>query len=571
MTLHERATEGDLEGLRRDLKDGISVDDRVDGWTPLMRAAKSDNASVEVLRLLVEHGANVNADRNGKERPLGLAIRAGALPKVAYLISNGAQVTYRTSSGYDALIDAAHAPEESKLELVCFLLAHGARVDGTSKYNETALKVASRMVRMDVVKVLLRADADETQLGWGPLAKAVALGTTVDVEGSLSSHGVGPARDVWNRTPWMLSLSLGALDKAKLLFAAGVDREDRGLDNASALSVAAAVGASALVEWLLDQGFSCEDANDHGSTPLMSAVYNGHIETVRALLRRGANPNARHDGNSAMSCVRDRATFDALLNAGGEIADVGERMRRALRGTALARALKVTPEDFHAGKTRRFGRANPELMKVPFWNFMVISGSHAYSARAKFAREERALGPDPVWCYSRFGQSITLLPDGRVIEIGGEHEDDYHAEFCIYNDVVVSTGEGQFTVYGYPKEIFPPTDFHTATSFDGSIYIVGALGYAGERGYGTTPVHRLDCATFAIEKIATTGPCPGWINRHRASLSGSDLVVRRGAVLTRENGKDVSTDNNDVFVLNLRERQWRKTRSDELVTPLYDR
>jgi hypothetical protein len=33
----------------------------------------------------------------------------------------------------------------------------------------------------------------------------------------------------------------------------------------------------------------------------------------------------------------------------------------------------------------------------------------------------------------RFGQSLTLLPDCRAVQIGGEHEDWYDADFCIYN------------------------------------------------------------------------------------------------------------------------------------------
>jgi hypothetical protein len=28
-----------------------------------------------------------------------------------------------------------------------------------------------------------------------------------------------------------------------------------------------------------------------------------------------------------------------------------------------------------------------------------------------------------VWCAQRFGQSLSFLPDGRVIQIAGEHED----------------------------------------------------------------------------------------------------------------------------------------------------
>ena len=43
--------------------------------------------------------------------------------------------------------------------------------------------------------------------------------------------------------------------------------------------------------------------------------------------------------------------------------------------------------------------------------------------------------------------------------MGGEHEDFYDPDFCIYNDVVVYDGHGDFTIYGYPKEVFPSHGF----------------------------------------------------------------------------------------------------------------
>ena len=69
----------------------------------------------------------------------------------------------------------------------------------------------------------------------------------------------------------------------------------------------------------------------------------------------------------------------------------------------------------------------------------------------------------PVWCFDRFGQSMTILPDGRRIFIAGEHEDWYDPDFFIYNDVVVISTNGDIEhIFGYPIEVFPPTDFHAA-------------------------------------------------------------------------------------------------------------
>src|SRR5262249_19817913 len=49
-------------------------------------------------------------------------------------------------------------------------------------------------------------------------------------------------------------------------------------------------------------------------------------------------------------------------------------------------------------------------------------------------------------------------------------------DFCIYKDVIVQWPANQIEIYGYPVEVFPPTDFRTATAIDGCIVIVGGLG-----------------------------------------------------------------------------------------------
>ena len=74
-----------------------------------------------------------------------------------------------------------------------------------------------------------------------------------------------------------------------------------------------------------------------------------------------------------------------------------------------------------------------------------------------------------MWCANRFGQSLTRLPVGRAIQFGGEHEDSYDQDFCIYSDVFVHHPDVRVDVYGYPDDVFPPTDFHTATMIGDSI------------------------------------------------------------------------------------------------------
>lgn len=82
------------------------------------------------------------------------------------------------------------------------------------------------------------------------------------------------------------------------------------------------------------------------------------------------------------------------------------------------------------------GTANPSVMNKPFWMFQVGPGGlSGWSARTTFGNAEDpfADSKEPVWCFTRYGASCTKLPDGRVVCIGGEHEDWYDPDFCIYN------------------------------------------------------------------------------------------------------------------------------------------
>ena len=96
----------------------------------------------------------------------------------------------------------------------------------------------------------------------------------------------------------------------------------------------------------------------------------------------------------------------------------------------------VTSELFREWRSPRFGQSNPQRMNNPVWEWLIKSRISAYAAN------ERLNGPDamkagPCWCFDRFGQSSTKLPDGRTVLIAGEHEDYYDPDFYIYNDVVI--------------------------------------------------------------------------------------------------------------------------------------
>ena len=212
---------------------------------------------------------------------------------------------------------------------------------------------------------------------------------------------------------------------------------------------------------------------------------------------------------------------------------------------------------FDQQKYPRYGNANPERMAMPFWERMVQNRASAHWARTHFNATYQDT-PDPVWCFDRFGMSETVLADGRTVYVGGEHEDFYDPDFFIYNDVVVVDLDGEIDIYGYPKDVFPPTDFHSATPVENYLWIIGCLGYLEERQPGVTPVYRLDYQSFQIEQIHTSGRNPGWISGHQAVYDAENtrIVLTDGHRFEWNAQQQIYHAVQDIFWLDLPTLSW---------------
>lgn len=154
--------------------------------------------------------------------------------------------------------------------------------------------------------------------------------------------------------------------------------------------------------------------------------------------------------------------------------------------------------------------------------------------------------------------SETPLPDGRTIFVGGEHEDYYDPDFYIYNDVIVRHSDGRIEIYGYPRDVFPPTDFHSATLVGDAIILIGSLGYMNERDAPRTPVYRLDLLTYRIERLDTGRPNPGWIYGHTAELVGNTIRIRGGKRHEVAGSEKRLVANAQAFELQIDRFRWKR-------------
>jgi len=380
------------------------------------------------------------------------------------------------------------------------------------------------------------------------------------------------------RTALMVAIDAKNVEKAKLLIDSGADVELSDDFNNTALRHAVDADFEEGVRYLISLGvdrghnpkyplkkinydfaFGAGKMPDQLKDVMSEAEWKESIETSRETLRE-MQPTVE----PAISAVQSVAILKLFLKAGDDLGLASTEMKRTYIGLGTSLEFRATHADYETQKAPRFGTRNPELMNLVFWQDMIRTGGNAYSARTHFNDEDAFSERRAVWCYDRFGSSLTELGDGRFVQIGGEHEDHYDPDFYIYNDVVVHSGDGDFQIYGYPREVFPPTDFHTATLCRDGIYIIGCLGYPDDRREGFMPVYRLTLNSWEIKAVKTTGQMPGWIHKHRAHFDRERNVIRvEGGQMqaTSENGEPDLVDSDGQFELDLSQMAWRRASS----------
>ena len=96
--------------------------------------AASDGGKIEAIKLLVKHGADINAQNNDRETPLMYAASAGKFEAVKLLVKHGANINARNNFGHTALMRAANF---GHYDVVRFLVENGADTN-VSAYNDPA-------------------------------------------------------------------------------------------------------------------------------------------------------------------------------------------------------------------------------------------------------------------------------------------------------------------------------------------------------------------------------------------------------------------------------------------------
>ena len=134
----------DTEGSKRLLNDTKSL------------CLASKNASLEIIKFLVESGANLNATGEKEETPFLEATSSGQLKLVKYFIENGVDVNEKDTYGNTSLMLAS---KKNNLELIKYLVENGADVNANNDWNNTALVYATFYSQLENIKYLFENGA----------------------------------------------------------------------------------------------------------------------------------------------------------------------------------------------------------------------------------------------------------------------------------------------------------------------------------------------------------------------------------------------------------------------------
>jgi ankyrin repeat protein len=332
------AKNGDPKRVEKLLATGVSANAHEKkgqnvGRTPLHYAAggyreAGPGRHLDVAKLLVAAGADVNARAQGGYTPLHVAAGLGNMTMVAFLAENGANLNAKDPRG----TPLGAAVLQGQLEVVKFLIGHGADVNAGDEGGYRPIDriglIGNWYARHDDIFILLinaGADLNPGKRGGSPLAAAiqrkrpklvlamiekgaVADALVVKTVGGSAQREIADALakrgdKIFSGEGIGSTLLHGAVCNGDVAFFDWVmantpDVNARDESGSTPLHLVAGCGNAANAAKLLDKGANAGAKDGKGLAPL-DRIYGRDAEPVAALLlKAGANPNETIGGQS---------------------------------------------------------------------------------------------------------------------------------------------------------------------------------------------------------------------------------------------------------------------------------
>ena len=283
--LHRAVTNGDLEQIRRMISNGADVNEEDErGNTPL-RNAIVRSGNMEIVTLLVEAGADINA---GSQPSLCIAVDEDNIAIAEYLIAHGANID--APAEWAPLV---RAPYSSGIEMIKLLIARGADVDAGPW---TALHSAVDEGRRDIIELLIQNGADiniKNEESMTPLDLAFFLNRKDIAELLLAKSTHFGSKNDRGLTALHNAAVEDYQDLAKLLLSNGakVDERDNNYEF-TALHYTARFGNIKVAEVLIAHGADIRAKDKWDYEPIHWAAYHDRPEIIELLIAHGADVNA---------------------------------------------------------------------------------------------------------------------------------------------------------------------------------------------------------------------------------------------------------------------------------------
>ncbi|KAI4235910.1 MAG: hypothetical protein LQ349_002852 [Xanthoria aureola] len=252
------------------------------------------NNQIETLRLLLDHGADIEISNLSGMTPLMVAVGHKHLTVVRELISRGANVMAEDSQNQ---ISFQKVKWSSSIPFLQYLVAAGTILERRHLFNMSALMCrissdndiqTSQWLFESALKDPDRTLIPSDLLPWAATCEAEPL--------YLINKLLDCGADV-NSTGYVYDSALHSACESgnflviKVLLERGIDVNIRNLSGMVALHLAAESGDDEVVEALITSKSALNVQDSEGSTPLIAAVKRNKTSTALLLLQHGADVN----------------------------------------------------------------------------------------------------------------------------------------------------------------------------------------------------------------------------------------------------------------------------------------
>ncbi|MCJ1464534.1 hypothetical protein MMC07_003147 [Pseudocyphellaria aurata] len=332
------------EVVRYLLEQGAEVDVQDEEFgTPLYIAA--ENGCLPIVRQLLEHRANVNLTGGLHRRPLNVAAYFGHLEVVQLLLQKDVDVDPDEDYRYGSALGAAS--RKGHHDIVRLLLGKGWKVNRKIKIYGSALVAAATYGHSEVVQALLENNLDVTSreqaleiaskngkievvktllenshyLRHQKAFQLAASHGRDDILELLQPHGINP--ELLNTALYEAS-DHEHESTVGLLLKFGAHSDAEGQEYGTALTAAAYDGSDGIVQILLENGANVNKQGGSYGNALQAAAFYGDVDIVQKLLDHGAWVNTESIGiyGSALQAAcytGDTQVVELLLARGADV------------------------------------------------------------------------------------------------------------------------------------------------------------------------------------------------------------------------------------------------------------